>query len=650
MILILCFIFLASESEGEEDVEDEEEEEPTLMKTMEDTGSEDGETNAEVEDASPALLPEDAVEEKGVVSGKEEEDDEEEEETLVVEPRTLRRREDMKVTSTPKAGSDVSASRTGKIDTVVTMPKLSLVSPRKDIEDTTEMKMETEEATVEAADDEAAGETKRPKETESVVGKNSEFQLDAAPTECPKIEKVEKATSDEEKVDKKQAKPRTRRREGTRMKPAAKLTTESPTKVEETAMKLDDVESDKDVTATETEEQAGVDMEEDGADGDEKPEKGRKRTKVTKEKPLEKTPKSKGKLEKGLKGRPAKLKKSDTTTTPSEGVEVKIKKRVKRKLVEKATNEEEGSSDVSEKEAPSEVTEPGVKSEKTEAKPTTVIDNVLDRVVPSNDVVAAGVADDVAASPRAAQCASPDRLGSPTPEAPKLWDSVSVDINAVQESPSEKAPDLSPITGAGHPQKNDADLPATSAKPEGASTDAKVSPALKAEASTAIFDNTPPSTPEHPSSVTATAEHGEDSSSRDQSSNRTDEVYSTKSEYEANLEVAVLMAEAAAGHGRNPAEVPTQVCESPIACDMSTMSNSSGGSSGNAPGSESEEPPSGSLQKDDDDSGEPTPKRRKRTHKRPVPAAPPGAVAEKVTHRLNVAPTAKPECEYFRTL
>ncbi|KAI0237875.1 hypothetical protein LSAT2_011541 [Lamellibrachia satsuma] len=384
-------------------------------------------------------------------------------------------------------------------------------------------------------------------------------------------------------------------------------------------------------------------MEEDGADGDEKPEKGRKRTKVTKEKPLEKTPKSKGKLEKGPKGRPAKLKKSDTTTTPSEGVEVKIKKRVKRKLVEKATNEEEGSSDVSEKEAPSEVTEPGVKSEKTEAKPTTVIDNVLDRVVPSNDVVAAGVADDVAASPRAAQCASPNRLGSPTPEAPKLWDSVSVDINAVQESPSEKAPDLSPITGAGHPQKKDADLPAASAKPEGASTDATVSLALKAEASTAIFDNTPPSTPEHPSSVTAMAEHGEDSSSRDQSSNRTDEVYSTKSEYEANLEVAVLMAEAATGHGRDPAEVPTQVCESPIACDMSTMSNSSGGSSGNAPGSESEEPPSGSLQKDDDDSGEPTPKRRKRTHKRPVPAAPSGAVAEKTTHRLNVAPTVKPE-------
>jgi len=257
-----------------------------------------------------------------------------------------------------------------------------------------------------------------------------------------------------------------------------------------------------------------------------------------------------------------------------------------------------------------------------------------------------GVGDIPTEALSSAQCASPDRQGSPTPEAPKLWDSVSVDVNAAHEVPAEKAPDLSPVAGAGLQQlKHVVDSPATPAKPDATPADATVTPVAKPEASTAIFDNTPPSTPEHTSSATAMAENVEESSSRD-SPNRTDEVYSTKSEYEANLEVAVLMAEAANSRSNAP-QAPPQTCESPIACDMSTMSNSSGGSSGNAPGSESEEPPSGALQKDEDDSGEPTPKRRKRIHKRPVVTVTGGASAEKAKHRLNVTQTAKPESEYI---
>ena len=631
----------ASESEGEE----EEEENESALKMGEDKGSEASETNedAEVtaEDASPIRLPEDS-EEKRTGSGKEEDDDEEEEETVVVEPRTLRRRDDVKMTSTPKSGSDVSSSRTAKTDMAATMPKLSLISPHKDIGDTSNMEMEDTEA-----GDEAVGETKGGKESESIVGKDGVSQAEAAPTECPKIEKVDKVMSDDEKADKKQVKPRTRRREGARSKAATKLYGDTAAKAEETAVKSDDVGSDKDVTATEPEELPGIEMEEDGGDEEEKREKGRKRTKVTKDKSLEKTPKGKGKLDKAdrPKGRPPKLKKLEAVVSPTEDTEVKVKKRVKRMLVEKVAHDEEASSDLSEKEAPAEPQESKTHSDKTETKPTPAGDSAVDRVVPSCDVMT-GVGDIPTEALSSAQCASPDRQGSPTPEAPKLWDSVSVDVNAAHEVPAEKAPDLSPVAGAGLQQlKHVIDSPATPAKPDATPADATVTPVAKPEASTAIFDNTPPSTPEHTSSATAMAENVEESSSRD-SPNRTDEVYSTKSEYEANLEVAVLMAEAANSRSNAP-QAPPQTCESPIACDMSTMSNSSGGSSGNAPGSESEEPPSGALQKDEDDSGEPTPKRRKRIHKRPVVTVTGGASAEKAKHRLNVTQTAKPESEYI---
>ena len=612
---------LGSESEGGEG-DDEEEEEPSRRETGDDKEIEadDDKDDTDInDDASPAPPMKDPVEDVGELAVKDEEEDVED---AVVEPRTLRRREDVKATAVTTA--DVTESVEGKVDTVVAP---SVESPR--VGGANEEKKETEKVVTE--DGESVSEAKAAAEVEG----DDELRLDVMPEELPKSETVEQAASGDEKVEKKPGKPRTRR-----LKASMKVTVEASEKAEDTMVKAEDVGSDKDVAAaaTETEEQAVVKTaEEEKVDEEEKQEKGRKRPKVNKVKPpFEKTPKSKGKLEKGdrPKGRPPKLK-LEAAATPGENVEVKTpKKRLKRKLVEKAGHDVEGSSNLTEKKAQLEVPDTKVSLEKTEAKAEAVADDVLDHILPSNDA-ACSASDVVTDASSIKKCASPDHQGSPTAEAPKLSDSVSVDVGVAEEI-AEKAPDLSPVTTAGVEQGKDIAIAATS-QPEAASTDVHMSPASKLVASALIFDNTPPSTPEH-----AMPEHSEETSSV-RSSNQPDEVHSTKSEYEANLEVAALMIAASGRGGDDSTEVPTQACESPIACDMSTVSNSSGGSSGNAPGSESEGPPSGSLQKDDDDSGEPLVKRRKRTHKRPTSGV---MVTEKAKHRLMPAPTSKPEREY----
>ena len=609
---------LGSDSDGGEG--DDEEEEPSRLKTGADkeSGADDGKDDTDInDDASPAPPMKDPAEDVGELAVK---DEEEYVEDAVVEPRTLRRREDVKVASVTMA--DVTESVEGKVDTVVAP---SVESPR--VGGANEEKKETEKVATE--DVEPVSESKTPAE----MGRDEEVRPDVTSVELPKSETVEQAASGDEKVEKKAGKPRTRR-----LKASMKVTVEASENAEETAVKTEDVGSDKDVAAaaTESEEQAVVKKaEEEKVDEEERQEKGRKRTKVPKVKPpFEKTPKSKGKLEKGErpKGRPPKLK-LEAAATPGENVEVKTpKKRLKRKLVEKAGNDEEGSSDLTEKKL--EIPDTKVSSDKTEAKPDAVVDDVQDHILPSSDV-ACSASDVVTDASSTTKCAIPDRQGSPNAKAPKLSDSGSVDVGGSGEI-AEKAPDLSPVTTAGVEQGKDIAVAATS-QPEAASSDIQMSPASKLVASALIFDNTPPSTPEH-----AMPEHSEETSSV-RSSNQPDEVHSTKSEYEANLEVAALMIAASGRGGDDSTEVPTQACESPIACDMSTVSNSSGGSSGNAPGSESEGPPSGSLQKDDDDSGEPLVKRRKRTHKRPTSGV---MVTEKVKHRLMPAPTSKPEREY----
>ena len=553
------------------------------------------------------------------------EEDEGEVEAAVLEPRTLRRREDAKATVVTKGASDATESVEGKVDTVVAMV----------VEGTDEVKVETEKVATE--DVESVSEAKAAPEGD--VGGDDDNRPDVTPVELSKIEAVEQTASGDETVEKKPGKPRTRRREVSRQKPSVKVAAEASEKAEETEVKSDDVGSASDVAAaTESEEQDVVKTrEEEKVDEEEKQEKGRKRPKITKVKPFEKTPKGKGKLEKGErpKGRPPKLK-LEAAATPGENAEVKPKKRLKRKLVEKVGNDAEGSSDLAQRKAQLEVPDTKVSLEKSEAKPEAVVDDVLGGILPSNDAACSG-SDVVTGTSGTSKCASPNRQGSPNAEAAKLSDSVSVEVSATGEV-AEKARDLSPVATTGFEQGKDVAIAVATSQPEAASTDVQMSPASNPVASTLIFDNTPPSTPEHGT----VPEHSEEPSSV-RSSNQPDEVHSTKSEYEANLEVAALMAAASGRGGDENTEVPTQACESPIACDMSTVSNSSGGSSGNAPGSESEGPPGGILQKDDDDSGEPLVKRRKRTHKRPASGI---AVTEKAKHRLMAAPTIKPEREY----
>jgi hypothetical protein len=125
-----------------------------------------------------------------------------------------------------------------------------------------------------------------------------------------------------------------------------------------------------------------------------------------------------------------------------------------------------------------------------------------------------------------------------------------------------------------------------------------------ASCSRVLMDNTPPYTPER-----MPPPQPEPSAATPQASPHREDVQSTESEKEANMEVEKLM------DTREPGG------ESPNACDTSTISNGSGGSSGNAPGSESDEMGPSNKRKIEEEEEEvpdkqPPKRRRRGAHKR----------------------------------